>query len=654
MARFSSVAFTLPFGVGSGFGILAGEERMREEVDARRGHRWVWPIIVAMALIEPVMHVWIPSCPPEGAVHSGLHTLDTYAYMTAFRYYDEGFFSPYAKCDGPAGDRDPSLYSLPHHHLYGVLGVVGKRLGVPLFLWLGLMNGLGLALMLTAAWHVFRVSVPRLAVTAFLLYALGGGLGGVAWVIASTAGLSAHAEFGTSFYRLFLYQLNEGASFQPWLLAARLYYTLPLAAAFGGLALTVVALQRSRYRGLVLAALLQGIAVFLNMRLGPVMLLGVLLQLALCEGDMRQRMGAAVLHVCATLTGLGAAYTMLGMNPELKGSVFASLGGVMWLVPFLYATVLLLPWVVRSVVVALHEMPWWARVPAGALAGYALAYGLLHLGYLAYYGNLLHGGDTSAALFASDRALGGAALGAGVAVLLGRSRRAEEAESLLGWWSLWFLVLFCAAVSALGGGWFMQFMPQRVMVGMGLPLAVLAAAGAHGLMPNWPRVTRVWIATAAGLGIVSVVVTWGFAYGPLGWHGIQKDFPWTRYAYITEADAALLDDAAAGVVLAPSLSDPLLGDVAVQRHGLRTVYGNGTMDFSRQHMPAVRARVNEFFSTGASDEARRVLVDDWCVTHVLCPDTDPVEAAVTAELRATPWLEEVSARVGGVLFEVRR
>jgi hypothetical protein len=613
---------------------------------------WVPLIIAGLAAIEPVLHVWIPACPPEDTVHSGLHTLDTYAYMTAFQHYGDGFYSPYAACGGLAGDRSPTLYSLPHHHLYGLAGMAGYALGVPPFLWLGLVNGLGVALMLFAAWVLLRTAVPALAARAFLLYALGGGLGGVAYATASALGLQQEPGFEKAFLRLFLYQLNEGASFQPWLLAARFYYTLPLALGFGALAATVRGAPAGHRGLLAMAVAAQFAAAFLNMRLGPVMLLGGVLFLTLAPAPLLRRAGAGMALTLATGAGVGGAYAMLQTNPELQASVFQSLGSVMWLLPFLYATVLLLPWAVFSLGTSVITLPPVFRALGCALAGYAVAYALLYLGYLAYYGGLVHGGDTSAALFASDPALLGAALGGVAALFAGKAAFRPGEDFALGWWTLWLLALFCGAVSAMGQGWFMQFMPQRLSVGIGLPLAVLAAAGAHQMAPRIPRLTRAWMTLIVTCGIVSASVTWGWAYGPLGWEGIQKTFPWTRYAYITLADDALLDRVDTGTLLAPSLGNPLFGDVAVQRAGLRTVYGNGTMDFTREIMPEVRARVARFFGVDATVAERRELLQDWRVTHVLCPDTAPVDPAVIGQLRAMPGLEVLGEQGGGVLFRV--
>ena len=581
---------------------------------------WVPLIIVALATIEPVSHIWIPACPPEGTVPSGLHTLDTYAYMTAFRHYGDDYYSPYARCNGIAGDHDPSLYSLPHHHLYGLAGMLGHALGFAPFTWLGIVNGAGLGLMLTAAWVLLRVAVPDLARRAFLLYALGGGLGGAAYLVAALTGLTGAPGFDRAFLRFFLYQLNEGAAFQPWLLAARLYYTLPLACGFGAIAAVVRGMKTGNVAWLALAGLLQLVAAFLNMRLGPILFLGALLFLFLDAGPANRRAGFAACLGAVTLAGMASAYAMLQANPELEQSVFQSLSAVMWLMPFLYATLFLLPWVCLGGLLALRGLPGWLRLGGGALAGYATAYGVLYLGYLAYYGGLVHGGDTSAALFASDPAFAGAAVGA----VAGYAVRRRGDATPLGWWALWLLALFCGSVSAMGQGWFMQFMPQRLAVGLGLPLAVVGADGAAWLAPRMPRLTRAWTVLLVALGMTSIAVTWGWAYGPLGWEGIQKTFSWTRYAYISKADDHLLNHIDAGVLLAPSLGDPLLGDVAVQRDGLRTVYGNGTMDFTREVMPEVRAQVATFFGAEATGDERRALVDSWCVTHVLCPDTAPV------------------------------
>ena len=94
---------------------------------------WIWGIMVALALIEPLMHGWIWTAPPAGHVPTQLHTVDTYAYMSGMRYFKDDYYSPYATVDSPVGDRDPSLYALPHHRMYGWLGILTGWVPLPQF-----------------------------------------------------------------------------------------------------------------------------------------------------------------------------------------------------------------------------------------------------------------------------------------------------------------------------------------------------------------------------------------------------------------------------------------------------------------------------------------------------------------------------------------
>lgn len=225
------------------------------------------------------------------------------------------------------------------------------------------------------------------------------------------------------------------------------------------------------------------------------------------------------------------------------------------------------------------------------------------------------------------------------------------------WFALWFLAFFCIAIAAFGDGWFLQFTPQRFMVVLALPMAVLAAAGVQRIGVVRPRRARQITAGIVACGVVSILVTWFGSYGPLGYHGLQQHYPQTRWAYISEADASLLDaleDDTNAVVLAPALTHPILGDVAVQR-GHRAVYGNGTLDFSREVMPFVREAAHTFFHDPAQPDAtRRQLIDDWCVTHVYCPDGEPIPDAMRAHLDTIPWLERVTQIGNGALYRVIR
>jgi len=622
-------------------------------LSGRRPFLGIVVLIVALALIEPVVHVWIVRRPPAGRVPSGLHTLDTYAYVSAMKYYGDDFYSPYAACHSGYGDRDRSLYALPHHHLYGLAGMLSRVLHVPPFFFLGVINGLGLAFCLAGAYVLLRSTVPQLAEHALVLFTLQGGLGGVLYVVCGLLGLHEDPEFPRYFMRFFVYELNEGARFQPYLLAARLYYTLPLGFGFLALAALATSLRRASALWMVAAALLQATAAFLNFRLGPMYWTGALLYLLCVAGIATPRgVWAAVAVTVGTLGGTAAAVAMLSQNPELAESVLRIFHGGMWLLPFLSAT--LFHWLVLPGTLgrSTGRLPVVLRMAGYGALGYLYAYTALYLGHQAYYGNWGHGGETSAAVKVSDAAFVGALLGL-VYGYARRPKRDADSDASLGWWGLWFLVFLCAALTAMGHGWFLRFTPRRFMVILGLPLAVLTAAGLHRLRAKHPRLSAGLNGTILFCGTVSIVVTWTTVYGPLGASGVQQQFPWTHCAYISEADDRAIASLGEGVVLTPSLGSPLLGDVIACRTGNTVVYGNGTLDFSHQRMWEVRGLVADFYKPGASEAARRDLLEAWCVDYVYCPDIVPVDAAAVEELLQLPWLKEVFHEGQAVLFEVQ-
>lgn len=625
----------------------------------------VGALIVALASIEPLLHGLITYAPPVGMAPSGLHTVDTYAYVSAMRHYQDDFFSPYACCHTPGGVRQPGLYALPHHHLYGILGMLGRALHLPPFLFLGLANGLGLGFMLAAAYILLRRIAPDRAALIFVIFALGGGLGGIGYVITGILGLHPHPKFAAAFARFFYYELNEGPRFFPHLLAARLYYTLALGVGYLALADLIRALRSAAHGAAIPAGLLLGLCAFLNFRVGPMLwAVGMIWVCVAPEAPWKYRARTTLAWTIGVVAGMVPAIFMMRMNPALMESVRV-LGGTMWWLPFFYATALYWLFLPGALFRGFAPLPLWSRVCGYAGAGYVAAHAVLVMFYQAYYGNWCSGGDDSAARAVSDPALIGAVLGAawalGRARFSGRSQKpprlaADSAaeRGALSWFALWFLAFLGLSIAALGRGWFGQWMPQRFMVVLGLPLAALCADGLCRWHAWRPRLARGLGACILACGVTSILVTWTTVHGPLGVASMQRYYSWTNYLFITGQDQRLLSRMDKGVVLAPSLGDPLFGDVAVAlRPGIQTVYGNGAMDFSFEVMAAVRTRVAEFFRPGASDTARRTLVEDWCVNFVYCPDTVPVAAETLAELRQTPWLEEVAAEGRGALFKVK-
>ncbi len=613
---------------------------------------WEFLLIAALALISPVVSVWVALCPPAGFQPSGLHTVDSYAYLSAMAHYREGYFSPYAKCNSPLGDHHPSLYVLPHHRLYGTLGMVAEAFHVPSYYVLACANALSLMVLLFGALYLLRVTVPRQARLAFFLFALGGGAGGILYMVTSIFGLQQDPAFPKWFFRFFAYDLNEGARFQPYLLLDRLYYLLSLGVGFFGLAFLYQAMKGRAWKSfpgwLCVAA-----SAYVNFRVGPMIgCVGLLLTLLKTNPVWKGWPGIPFFLI--SLAAAYIPYLQSMSNPALADSVFRSLGGVMWLMPFISATLLYWFFLPGALLRGLRELPWLPRMMGGAACGYALVYGLLYGAYQAYYGNWLTGGDTSAALAVSDFAFAGALAGAGLGLWRGKAVREEGYLSVPGWMALWFLVFFCASVSAAGKGWWMQFMPQRGMVMLGLPMAVLAADGIQRLHVTWPKTADAFITSLVGCGIASILVTWTVVYGPLGVNTAQRFFPWTNYCFVTDADITLMNRLDNGTVLAPSLGDPLFGDIIALRPGMHVVYGNGTMDYSHEVMPDVRSAVAVFFSAGTAEAQRRQLIDEWCVDYVYCPDTTPVDPAVIQELRGTPWLECTAEQGRGALFKVKR
>lgn len=630
------------------------------------GRQWkrsglVCAIIIVLACIEPILHAAIPFSPPPGMAPSGLHTVDTYAYLSAMAHYQEACFSPYAACHDPGGVNNSSFYALPHHRMYGLLGVAARVLHIPAFLFLGIANGLGLAFLLFAAYVFLRVAVPKQADLAFALFALGGGLSGLVYVLTGVLDWHGDPRFPEYFGRFFYYELNEGPRFYPHLVMARLYYSFPLGAGLLALAALKRTMHTPRFSLDIAAGFSLAVCAFLNFRVGPMLwAVGLLGVAALPGAPWRRRLPVAVIWSFGAVLGALPAVRMMSSNPALMKSVQV-LGGVMWLIPFLYATAfhwITLPGAIRR---GLKALPLWLRICGGAGAGYALTYAVLYLLYQAYWGNWWSGGDDSAARAVSDPALIGAVAGGLFALFFGAKNRADvqspdtETPETLGWLTLWFLAILCVSIAALGKGWLSQFMPQRCAVVLGVPLAALCAEGLQHWRVRWPRLANGLTAAILLCGAISIAVTWLTVHGPLGVNTMQRYYPWTNYVFITDEDESLLKRIERGVVLAPSLGDPLYGDVAVVNNPLvRTVYGNGTMDFSHEVMAEVRTRVADFFAPGTEEAARRALAEEWCVDYVLCPDGAPVDKRSQEELRRLPWLREVAAAGQGTLFEVQR
>ena len=633
---------------------------------SHRGPSWVWLVVILLVAMEPVLHVWIACAPPDGMMPSGLHTLGTYVGLVSMKYCADGFYSPYASPDNPHGNRHHSFYPLPYHWMYGLLGVVARALGLSEFTFLGFAHGAGMALFLYAVHRLFRTVAPRVSGRAFVLFAAGGGLGGVLYLITGALGLHDHPLFPEYFQRYALYELVQGSRAAPHLLMAELYYTVPLGCCLLGLTGLARALQERRlerryprrpHRAMLPGMFLLGVGTLINLRVGlMVFAVGVLMVLSAPAGTTTWRMRLALVFSAPVCLAAGACLLALRANPYYVANMLLINRQAMWFSPFLSAAFFFCLLAPIPILRSLEHAPRWLRVAGFAAAGYILAFAVLYVGYQVYYGNFWRCLDYSPAVRLCDWALLGAIPGAALA-WVGRPRRApalpeSAADDAPPWIAMWFLGSFALAFSAFGQGWLLRFSPDRIMVMLGPPMAVLAAYGLEGLGRSRPRLAAGLQGTIVACGITSILVAWLVFQGPLGVHSAQRQFPWTRYAFITTADGAMLNRLEPGRLLAPADTYPTFGDVAVLRKGVTTVFGEGTLDFSHQVVHQLMPKVKRFFSTRATEEERLRLLRDWAVDYVLCPDTTPVDPAALSQLRALPCLESFAEAGRGVLFRV--
>ncbi len=233
-----------------------------------------------------------------------------------------------------------------------------------------------------------------------------------------------------------------------------------------------------------------------------------------------------------------------------------------------------------------------------------------------------------------------------------RNEVEPEAESET-WIALWFVGLAAVSIAAVGQGWFMRAMPERGLVLLGPPLALLLAEGITLLRARFPRMATAYTVLILVSGAISVGVGALCFQGPLGHVPGKSAFGQVHSEVVLAADMELLNMLERGRILTPASLPPLLGDVALALHPqMTTVFGQPTLEFGDTDMMGTAHEVQRFFSTEASELFRSVLVDDWCVDFVFCPATRPVDPAVLEVLKATSWLERIGEKDGAVLFRV--
>lgn len=612
----------------------------------RRVPWWVWVIILALSITQPLLLFWIRYAPPEGLVSTGLHIPDSALFLYSMRMFQNGFESAYATCQSTEGLRGIAFYSVPHLWLYGVLGLIGKLIHADYFLLYGFASGFGALCYLLAVYAFLHEAVPKQAKLAFALFSLSGGLGGILYMVTGYLGLHDAPGFEEVFRRFAVYELFEGPHLLPVLLFPRFYYTLSMALCFAALTAFMGDVRTSHERNIPWTTLLFPLGVFIDMRFG-VFTMGIALLFLIAQTDMSfgDRLNRAVALAVRFLLGALPALSLMRVNPAVITNHLQVTNMAMWLSPFVAVALfhlLLLPGELRT---RLPGLPLYARVVASSAVGYLVAFTVLFLGYQAYYGNLLVARDAAVANAVSDWALLGGIIGVLYALAHPEPLRVTASYD---WIPLWFLLYLALAISAFGQGWVLRFGPQRIEVFLWLPLCVLSASALQRLAAVERRATYVLGGIMIACGLCSIGVSLLCFQGPLGRRPGVSLYADSHSEVMTAADACVMDRVGAGIVLAPIPAS----DIIVLRRGNRTVFGTGSFNLSDQPYAPLRAAVGKFFSPDASAEFRRQFVEGWCVEYVYCPDTWPVDPAVVEELRRIPWLEEIAAKGKAVVFKV--
>ena len=604
---------------------------------------WVWLIIVALAAIQPLLHLGIRMAPPEGTVPTGLHIPDSALFLYSMDMFASDFNSRYATCQSAVGDHHVTLYAVPHLWLYGALGILARILHANPFLFYGFANGVGVFLYLLAIYGFLRQVVPRFANRAFLLFALSGGLGGILYLITGLFGLHDHPEFATYFSRFAFYELMEGPHLNPILYAPRFYYTLSLALCFGAFTALLKALERDYYMSLWCWSPLLALGSFVYARFAIFTFGLVVLYLLLnrdCPAKKKRLLG--LWYAASVALGCGPAYLLMRTNPAVVENHVVVGNMAMWFSPFVVVTWLHLLLSRRAVFRSLTRLPAPAAVAALAGIGYLTAYTVLYLAYQLYHGNLLAGRDGSVAANISDVALLGAILGAAVIIFRPKLSTPHHPHD---WILLWLVGYLAISLSGFGGGWFLRFGPQRLEVFLWLPLCIFAAIGLTKLTP---KRTALAMTTLLVSGITAIAVA-AFAFqAPLGRTDARGPYPEFHPEIMTNADDELLGYLEGGTVLTTAP----MADVVVLQRGNPVVFGIGSFNLTDQSFLTLSDDIETFFRADTPAARRQEIARQWCASYVLCPDTWPIDKATRTQLQNTPWLDQIAVEGNGLLFRV--
>lgn len=607
---------------------------------------WVKLLCVALALIEPLTHAALTRLDSDTQTFSGLHTHDSAIFLVCMASLENGFYSPYATCEAPDGAYSTAYLPTPFHWLYAIVGAAGRLFGLDPFVFLGIANGFFGFIYLITAYHFLRVTVPRVANRAFVLFALGGGLGGIAYAVSWVVGVHQSPEFEQWFWRFLMYDLHEGPQLAPVLHMPRLYYTVSIALAIGAVTAFVQSVRMPCVRHWWFAAFLLFGSTVINVRFGG---FGWAICAAYCLAgpeSIRPVVRNLIAPTLALVTGLGVFAAMTAMSPSMAENSVNLVRETLWPTAFLSAAAFYLvplAWVLRN---RIGLLPARTRgLVAGGTAYLVLIAGFF-AGHVIYYGSFWSGGDHAAIVQWSDAAL---ILAAPFAIWGWSRRRTGTAESAgIDWFLVWTLGFLALGFSAFGQGWGARLVPQRVLVLLGLPLSVITVYALDQWRSVRPRLASAYYGAAIACGLVSISVASLFVQYPLGQSPVQSPFAWLHAEHVTPADAKLADHVRRGYVLTPRLA----ADRIAIRPGARVLGGYGAADLADQPAIPLDEEVAHFFS-GATEAERRAIVARWCIDYVYCPDGLPVPEETLADLRHYDWLEATAQAGGGVVFRVR-
>lgn len=311
--------------------------------------RWVWAAALGLAALEPAAYLCFEYAIPQGSAPTGMRIQDDALFRVSMRMAESGFYSPYAPPDAPLGPHSIHYFRTPYYWLYGAVGLARWALGLDEFIALGIANGIGALLYLLAVFIFFREAAPRLANSAFLLFILAGGCGGVLYGLSLAMGWTSAPGFEDAFRRFAVYQLIEGAYIYPYLQISRLYYTIPLAMGFLGLTLFWRWLKgNGSQRGLWASGLLLFAACWINQRLGPLFWAAAICY-SLSRNGRPWRQAWTGHAAWGMAIGASSLASWAMMTPQFKASTEHSNAATIWLTPFVCAACLHLLLIPRAI-----------------------------------------------------------------------------------------------------------------------------------------------------------------------------------------------------------------------------------------------------------------------------------------------------------------